>query len=383
MQDSIIQERRCGMEAINPNFDLSVFEADAEKQLESLNDLTELNRLQISPTERITPPQVAIEMGGGIFGTLGNFSLIIGKAKSRKSFFLNILATALLLDDSFYNVFKGCLPNDKRTILYFDTEQGKYHVQLALKRICEMTGNSNPDNIRVFCLRSKSPQERLELIEKAVYNIPNVGFVFIDGIKDLITSINDEEQATMIASKLLKWTEELNIHISVVLHQNKSDNNARGHVGTELLNKAETVLSVAKSDGNKDISIVQPEMCRNKEPESFAFEIIDGLPVVAENYEIRTETKKNKFDVFDMDMKDLYKVLTEVYSKEKQFGYSELVRQIKLTYKHLFGNNIGDNRAKDIITLSKDYELLDQEKPKAPYTLNKIDGLSNNVDDVF
>lgn len=383
MQDSIIQERRGKMEAINPNFDLSVFEADAEKQLESLNDLTELNRLQISPTEKITPPQVAIEMGGGIFGTLGNFSLIIGKAKSRKSFFLNILATALLLDDSFYNVFKGCLPNDKRTILYFDTEQGKYHVQLALKRICEMAGNSNPDNIRVFCLRSKSPQERLELIEKAVYNIPNVGFVFIDGIKDLITSINDEEQATMIASKLLKWTEELNIHISVVLHQNKSDNNARGHVGTELLNKAETVLSVAKSDGNKDISIVQPEMCRNKEPESFAFEIIDGLPVVAENYEIRTETKKNKFDVFDMDMKDLYKVLTEVYSKEKQFGYSELVRQIKLTYKHLFGNNIGDNRAKDIITLSKDYELLDQEKPKAPYTLNKIDGLSNNVDDVF
>lgn len=383
MQDSITQERRFGMEAINPNFDLSVFESDAEKQLESLNDLTELNRLQISPTEKITPPQVAIKMGGGILGTLGNFSLIIGKAKSRKSFFLNILATSLLLDDSFYNVFKGCLPNDKRTILYFDTEQGKYHVQLALKRICEMTGINDPDNIRVFCLRSKNPQERLELIEKAVYNIPDVGFVFIDGIKDLITSINDEEQATMIASKLLKWTEELNIHISVVLHQNKSDNNARGHIGTELLNKAETVLSVAKSDGNKDISIVQPEMCRNKEPESFAFEIIDGLPVVAENYEIRTETKKNKFDVFDLDKKDLYQILTEVYSKENQFGYSELVRQIKLTYKHLFGNNIGDNRAKDIITLSKDYGLLDQEKPKAPYTLNKIDGLSNNVDDVF
>src|SRR5690554_5156741 len=296
------------MEAISPKFDLSVFEADAEKQLESLNDLTELNRLQISPTERITPPQVAIEMGGGIFGTLGNFSLIIGKAKSRKSFFLNILATALLLDDSFYNVFKGCLPNDKRTILYFDTEQGKYHVQLALKRICEMTGNSNPDNIRVFCLRSKSPQERLELIEKAVYNIPNVGFVFIDGIKDLITSINDEEQATMIASKLLKWTEELNIHISVVLHQNKSDNNARGHLGTELVNKAGTVLSVSKADGCADISVVMAEMCRNKEPEPFAFEIVDGLPVEAENHQIRTETRNQKFDISELEDWQIFKL---------------------------------------------------------------------------
>ncbi|MCU9931164.1 mobilization protein, partial [Escherichia coli] len=76
--------------------------------------------------------------------------------------------------------------------------------------------------------------------------------------------------ATMIVSKLMKWSEEKNILIVTVLHQNKGDNNARGHIGTELNNKAETVLSVSKSSDNEMVSIVQAEMCRNLEPESFA-----------------------------------------------------------------------------------------------------------------
>ena len=69
----------------------------------------------------------------------------------------------------------------------------------------------------------------------------------------------------MIASKLLKWTEEKNIHVVTVLHQNKNDGNARGHLGSELVNKAETVLSVTKDSKEKDISIVEAEYCRNKE----------------------------------------------------------------------------------------------------------------------
>ena len=57
----------------------------------------------------------------------------------------------------------------------------------------------------------------------------------------------------------------------VVLHQNKNDLNARGHIGTEIDNKAETTLSVAKSKQNKDISEVNPDYCRNLDFEPFAF----------------------------------------------------------------------------------------------------------------
>ena len=35
----------------------------------------------------------------------------------------------------------------------------------------------------------------------------------------------------------MQWTGEQNIHIQTVLHLNKGDDNARGHIGTELNTK--------------------------------------------------------------------------------------------------------------------------------------------------
>jgi len=352
---------------------------DGAMTKESNELLNDLEAVKIDPDEVLQPPQIAWQMKSketddyNILGTLGNFSLVIGKAKSRKSFFINIAVSTAISKNVLLEQFKGCLPNDKNKVLYFDTEQGKYHVQLALKRICKQTGIDRPRNLEVYHLRSKTPQERLKLIETAIENTPDAGFIVIDGIKDLVTSINDEEQATMISSKLLKWTEEKNVHILTVLHQNKSDNNARGHIGTELINKAETVLSVTKAEGDPDISIVEPQQCRNKEPETFAFEIIEGIPVLAVNYEIRTETKKNKFDVTDLENFKIYQLLTEVYSKGDSFSYSELTIQMKLAYKNQFSKSIGTNRIKDLITVCKNNGWLLQEKPKAPYTLGKYE----------
>ena len=48
----------------------------------------------------------------------------------------------------------------------------------------------------------------------------------------------------------MQWTDDRQIHIHTILHQNKGDENARGHIGTELNNKAETVLLVEKDKSN-------------------------------------------------------------------------------------------------------------------------------------
>lgn len=334
-----------------------------------------LYRLKVSPKEVLQPPQIALKManrkteGYCTLGTLGNFSLIIGKAKSRKSFFINIAVSSAISNDLILNLFKSELPINQNEVLYFDTEQGKYHVQLALKRICRQTGVEEPQNLHVYHLRSITPKERLELIEYAIYNNDKIGIVVIDGIKDLITSINDEAEATMIASKLLKWSEERNIHIITVLHQNKSDSNARGHIGSELINKAETVLSITKAETDGSISVVQPEQCRNIEPESFAFEIIDGLPVIAENYELRTESKRVRFDVTSLEDYKKYQLLTEVFSRGNCFGYKELETQIKLASKKQLGKEFGTNTTTAFITDCKNNRWLVQSRPKAPYTL--------------
>lgn len=368
-----------------------------ENQLININELSQLEEVidnamlspelshetlrkkyKINVKEEIPPPQVAWslanvkEKGDAILGTLGNFGLIIGKAKAKKSFFVNIAVSTALSDDYLLGRFKSSLPKNQSEVLYFDTEQGKYHVQTAIKRICSQINIEEPTNLNAFHLRSLSPYERLEFIEKEIYRNDKIGFVVIDGIKDLVTSINDESEATMITSKLLKWTEERNIYILTVLHQNKGDNNARGHIGTELINKAETVLSVTKSESDSSISTVEPQQCRNIEPETFAFEIINGLPVIAENYELRTETKRNKFDVIDLEDAKKFDLLTKVYKQGESFSYSNLMIQLQLAYKDSFNKRIADNNTKKLITDCKNSGWLLQMRHKAPYTLGKF-----------
>jgi hypothetical protein len=338
-----------------------------------------LRSVKIDPKEELLPPQVCwkiINENGeeSNIGTLGNFSLIIGKAKSRKSFFISLGVSATTKNGFILNRFKGSLYAMQNDVLYFDTEQSKYHVQKAVKRICSMVGNEAPDNLHVYGLRKYTPFERLELIEHAIYSNLNTGFVVIDGIKDLVTSINDEEQATNIASKLLKWTEERNIHIVTVLHQNKGDNNARGHLGTELVNKAETVLSVTKSAENKEISIVEAEYCRDKDPEPFAFEIDSyGMPQIVDGWQVKTAKNTNKVGVDEFAPNQIYSLVLQCFSKFSELGYSELTIQMKLAFKTIHKKPIGDNKAKEIITHCKNENWVLQDTPKGKYKIGEFD----------
>ena len=240
-----------------------------------------LRSVEVDPYKEIDKPPTAIEIhtGGKVAPsfTLGNFSMIIGKAKSKKTFLLTGLAAAVVSNGWALECIKGTLPAESRGVLYFDTEQSEYHLNRTIKRVLSQT--STLENFKAFGLRKFKPAERVKLIEFALYHTQNIGLVFIDGLRDLLSSINDEEQATAITSDLLRWTAELNIHIVVVLHQNKGDQNARGHVGSEALNKGETTLSVTIDDFDKDVSIVSCEFCRDLPFDDFAFRITEqGLP---------------------------------------------------------------------------------------------------------
>ena len=235
------------------------------------------------------------------------------------------------------------------------------------KRVCSLTGINVPLNFIGSGLRKYPPAERLAIIEAAIYNTPGLGFVVIDGIRDLVTAINDEPQATMITSCLLRWTEELKIHIIVVLHQNKTDKNPRGVIGTELINKAETVLSVTKDEKNKDISIVDAEYCRDKEPESFAFEIqADGLPYLVDDWKLKTERAGNPKaitpDEIDTDIH--LKVLKEVFKSEPKPLAGVLYSNLQLQFKLLYDLKISDNKIVQFVTFYKQEGMITVNETK-------------------
>lgn len=345
----------------------------------NLSDI--LASIKIDPTEELIPPEVAWEQiatngNNATMGTLGNISMVYGKAKSRKSFFINMMVATLLTGAEFKG-FKGCLPENKKHVLYFDTEQSTYHVQLAVSRICEQLGNPSPPNLTVYALRKFKPAERVALINEAIEKTPDVGFVVIDGIRDLVTSINDEDQATEITSHLMKWSEEQQIHIACVLHQNKNDQNARGHLGTELTNKSETVLSVTLKTDDKAVSIVDADYCRNIAPEEFAFEVIDNLPEIVEDYKPRKSKKEQKFDLFNLCDRQKNELLDVAFQQNSQLGYTDLVAQIQVATKKLYFSEVGIVKTKAFFTYCKKNGLIFQERDRAPYTrLNPNETLS-------
>lgn len=211
------------------------------------------------------PPYCFYINGKGIF-THSNFSVIKGKAKSRKSTFLSLVLSSFLTHEDVLRVFSSRLQGK---LLVFDTEQSKFFVNRIIDMACRLADvTEHPPALEVYCLRPYSPKERVKFIEDTMYGADEINFVIIDGIRDLITDINSAEQATEISTKLMKWTEEKDCHITTVLHANKGDGNARGHIGTELQNKAEAVINIEKKD---KMSIVEPEYMRGGGFESFSF----------------------------------------------------------------------------------------------------------------
>jgi len=318
---------------------------------------TLLSNCRISVNDIISAPPICIEIiVDGVphtFGTLGNFSLLIGKAKAGKTFALSlILAASLINGTPFQKVLRTNFPDNKKTILYFDTEQSGYHVHNALKRICSLSDVRLPDNLIVYSLRGHTPAERLAMIEFAIYDDENIGMVVIDGIRDLITAINDEEQASMITSKLLKWTGALNIHIITVLHQNKSDQNARGHLGTELTNKSETVVSVSKAE-NKNVSVISAEFCRDKDFEPIAFSIdIHGLPNIIESYaKSAIKDGQNKHSSPADIAPETHKIIIkDVFSVQAEMIRKELNTATRANLTRFLSRNIGMNKADEWIS---------------------------------
>lgn len=331
-----------------------------------------LESVLIDPAEELEAPPVCLEIvqngEHATVGTLGNFSLIIGKAKSRKTFLVTIALAAAVIRDRILSCFKGTFPDEHNTVLFFDTEQSKYHVLKAVKRVIALSGVPEPKNFRAFGLRKFTPAERLILIEKAIKDTPNLGMVVIDGIRDLVTSINDEEQATMIASMLLKWSEEKNIHIVCVLHQNKGDNNPRGHLGSELQNKAESVISVTKSTDNSDISIVSPEYCREKEFEPFAFAIDEnGLPYLMENWRPNPKSgsarngKKSSLPK-DIPPEKHREILKLAFKEEPKLRHAQLIDQLKEALR-TFSLPAGDSKALEFKVWYEREGFLEQNGP--------------------
>lgn len=300
-----------------------------------------LDYIRIRATDRYVFPPEILTVDEITVATVGNFSASVGKPKSRKTFNVSAIVAALISGNEVLH-YKAKLPEGKDKVLYIDTEQSRVHCFKVLHRILKMAGlpaDEEASSLEFLMLREFTPQQRRNIINMTLEVDKNIGFVVIDGIRDLINDINSPGESVEIINDLMRWTNVYNIHIHTVLHLNKSDDNTRGHIGTELNNKAETVMKVVKSEINPNVSEVRPMITREKEFGNFAFRINeDGIPEDLPDYCSEEEARVT----FESITTSQHKAsLDAVFADGPIKGYNTLVDRLKEQY-----GNVGYKRGR-------------------------------------
>ena len=258
----------------------------------------------LDPRQNYPEPYHILEFNEVGFGKIGGFGAISGQRKNGKTFLIAQLMAAILGCDGNERT-KTYLPGLKvpdRTleflghppkVLYVDTEMEKLSSAKVLRRVhwlCNQDMNQPfpGDRFSVLWLKNMPSDDgvavhrkRYDLIRLALDAIqPDV--VFIDGLRDLLSSINDEESITKILNDFGVLAEERNINIWMALHQNPSRKNdddeakMRGWAGTEFGNKvSDTLVSIKSKTANGVTFTVKQQDARDKDMDDWKFEITE------------------------------------------------------------------------------------------------------------
>lgn len=286
-------------------------EEDARQQR-----LKEIRPYLLDPREDYPEPYYMLEFNGVPFSTIGGIQAMSGQKKNGKSFVFTMLIAAILRGDPNRTRVPTYLPGlcvPERTIeylgheprvLYVDTEMEKLNSAKVLRRVhwlCGWDMKQPNDRFNILWLKTMPKDEKLpafkqrfELIKKAIDALePDI--MFIDGLRDLLQSINDEETATSILDYLSSTAEERHMCIWNALHQNPKANSdgedvkMRGWTGTELGNKvSDTLVSIKEKKAAGVTFTVKQVDARGKDLDDWKFEITDdagnlGIPKIIGN----------------------------------------------------------------------------------------------------
>ena len=214
--------------------------------------LARMFQRELTPDMQLPPMEFLMRLFGEPCFPRRELVAITGRAKSGKTFVMSIIMLMGVIDRILQFERDGKEP---LKVLWFDTEQSKQStLDIIQNRIVEMYHRKvDPDTpfpnecLRTFNVRFDNCEMRRQgFLELVPFIKPDL--VILDGIRDLVTDINDGAEAQRIMEEMLALAQANNCCIIAVLHQNKSgeSRDPRGWLGTELLNKAFDVFAAEK-----------------------------------------------------------------------------------------------------------------------------------------
>ena len=362
----------------------------------------ELRPYWLDPREDYPEPYYMLEYNGVPFSTIGGIQAISGQKKNGKSFVLTQLMAAILGQGSERTAqYLPGLKVPERTIeylghqpsvLYVDTEMEKLNSAKVLRRVhwlCDWPMNEPQERFNVLWLknmprddREKAHLKRWRLIRMAIEAVsPDI--VFIDGIRDLLSSINDEDSGTQILAELATMAENRRMCIWNALHQNPrinsdgEDAKMRGWIGTELGNKvSDTFISIKSKNATGVTFTVKQQDARGKDLDDWKFEVTDdagnlGVPrIISSGYNLPSKSKEQESD----NPEDIRSWINEASG---QYDWPMSRKDIK---QKVFGKiggvkNDGRQQADLIVAINLKYLTESTLKSGGYYMLQPVDNL--------
>jgi hypothetical protein len=298
---------------------------------ETIHDL--IDKALIPQGIEIPKPETIFDMDGVPVFTKKSISTLIGKAKSGKTTCVAWIVAKII------NLELECL--------WIDTEQGLYYGSRTQHWVLSIAGLTTSPHLKFYDLKIHNPNLRGEIVEELIKTL-NPDIVIIDGIRDLVFDINEPKEATLMSGNLMKWADLYNCHILSILHQNKGNDHARGHLGSEMINKSEAVIKVSQDE--KKITICEPEFTRGEPFPMFAFDRdANGMPVLI-NYVPNTGGgKSNNKRLLPIDVpRETHMECLKMAFVNPSLNYSDLLSGVSAAFEY-FGTAMGIGKTKSFI----------------------------------
>jgi len=157
--------------------------------------------------------------------------------------------------------------NATHTVVYVDTERNlSEQLPYALQSIQIKAGynrSDHPNNFEYISLLQINRKERFAALNEYLNHIKkstnNPLFIVLDVSTDCIEDFNKTDKSMELIDLMNVAINEHNVIFLCLIHENPKSDKARGHFGTELMNKASTVMQVGfeKDDKQNDTDLIR------------------------------------------------------------------------------------------------------------------------------
>lgn len=225
--------------------------------------LKDLSTKRVSHTTKHPAPKPVIQIMGTNYANRGMISALTGPPKSGKTTVIGfILATAFFhYDDPALSLGIETAFAEGRDVVYLDFEQHISSTQDLQDKVLRYSGmNETPPNLHIYNLLEFTLDERRAAIELC-FKEHNMHLLVIDGLADILTSVNDEEKANALIEELSVLASRNNTAVIVVIHENKGGGSVRGHLGSQIERKCAGLISI-KKDRERRVHSIESRLIR-------------------------------------------------------------------------------------------------------------------------